>query len=131
MLLGARDDRLEGGVARRVGAWVRVRVRGRGRDEKARTLTLALALAPTPSPTLTKGSLRVSVAVIGGTVEPPTHTLEEEAEAREDEARADMTRARDVQAAARRREEEKAAEVPRRARRSASINTVTLARNDA
>ena len=66
-------------------ARVRVRVRVRVRDENTRTLALALALALTPTPTLTKGSLRVSVAVIGGTVEPPTHTLEEEAEAREDD----------------------------------------------
>ena len=69
---------------------MKVRVRFKVRDDKIWTLTLALALAPTLTwlaltPTPTEGSLRVSVAVIGGTVEPPTHTLEEEAEAREDD----------------------------------------------
>ena len=45
---------------------------------------LALYALPHEHVTELQGALRVSVAVIGGTVEPPTHTIEEETEAREE-----------------------------------------------
>ena len=46
---------------------------------------LALYSLPHEYVTELQGALRVSVAVVGGTVVPPTHTVEEESEAKEDD----------------------------------------------